>query len=504
MRTTLVFRKGKPGGSFVWVSHLNTRIVGLCRLANCPDCLATLSANFAGGQLEVIISEERKSRRSSMMFYTAHLAREEYTDRPSVAAVVPDDHASFETDAPEVTAFVYTDKKTGQSIMIDCGAPPVMNREVASRIIQNLVAKYQVSGMVITHGHVDHWNHLPVDFTGPVHMAPLTSSYFHRSANYQGIRPMFAEEIFSPEGVMEVGPFKLRDIPTPHSVPQTSTFLGTTSDGRTFLHQGDAKLCGIHWREEIIIRDRLAQIGGFGGVDVFHVDNLNCHRPGFTPEESEVCRSVSRIIAANTSRIIIGVFATNLKRIKAIAQTALDLGRRVEFAGSGMRFAKGLLEDDGMVFPSYYHSNNPTVVFTSGCQAEPESVLWREAEGLGSPAQLKINEQDLVILSSHRIPGNEEGIANMVTKLAGGKGCKVILHEGEISSLGINSENVQEDFTHCSGHGHREDVKTAIELVKPRAVIPSVRRNPQMDALREICRELGVAVLEPEENHFVL
>lgn len=414
-----------------------------------------------------------------------------------------DDHASSEMDATEVTAFVYTDKKTGQSIMIDCGVSPVMNREVAGQIVQGLIAKYQVSGIAITHGHVDHWNLLPVDYTGPVHMAPLTSSYFHRSANYQRIRPMFVEKIFSPEGEIEVGPFRLKDIPTPHSIPLTSAFLGITSDGRTFLHQGDAKLRGIHWREEIIVRDRLAQFGKFGGVDVFHVDNLNCHRSGFTPEESEVCRSVSRIIAANTGRIIIGIFATNLKRIKAITQTALDLGRRVEFAGSGMRFAKGLLEDEGVVIPSY-HSNLPTVVFTSGCQAEPESVLWREAEGLGSPAQLNINEQDLVILSSHRIPGNEVGIADMVTKLADNKGCKVILHEGEISSLGIDSENVQEDFTHCSGHGHREDVKTAIELVKPRAVIPSVRLNQQMDALREICRELDVAVLEPEENHFVL
>lgn len=510
-RTTLNFKKGIPSDAFVWVSYLNNRVVGLCKFTNCPDCKARLSDDFAGGELEVLVSRERHSRRSGSIFHTAHLISELPAPQFSTPAVVPDDRASSEMDATGVTAFVYTDSKTGQSVMFDAGGPLSMKEDRRAKIVRNQIKKFGVSdaGIIISHGHLDHWSNVPPEYEGQVYMTPLTSAYMRRGARFHGIKSQFSEEIFSPGDDLEVGSFRIRSYDTPHSIPETCSFLGITSGGRTFFHQGDAKIRGIHWRDEIVIRQKLAEIGNCGGVDVFHVDNLNCHRPGFTPEESEVCRSVSQLIAANSGRIIIGVFTTNLKRIKALARTALDLGRHVEFAGSGMRFAKGLLEDEGLEFPvrqsnPNHHSNPTPVVFTSGCQAEPESVLWREAEGIGSPAQLNLNERDTIILSSHRIPGNESGIADMVNKIVTNIGCRIILNSGEPASLGIESERVMEALTHCSGHGQEGDVRTAIELIKPKLVLPSVPYSQQMSALREICQKLGVAVLESEENHFEL
>lgn len=510
-RTTLPFKRGVPSDAFVWVSHLNNKVVGLCKFTNCSECKARLSDDFTGGELEVLVSRERHSRRSGSIFHTAHLISELPAPQFSTPAVVPDDRASSEMDATGVTMFVYTDSKTGQSVGFDVGGPLSMQEKLRAKIARYYIKKYGLSdtGLIISHGHLDHWSNVPPEYQGQVYMTPLTSAYMRRGLRFHGIKTQFSEEIFSPGDDLEVGSFRIISYDTPHSIPETCSFLGMTSGGKTFFHQGDAKLRGIHWRDEIVIRQKLAEIGNCGGVDVFHVDNLNCHWPGFTPEESEVCRSVSQLIAANTGRIIIGVFTTNLKRIKALARTALDLGRHVEFAGSGMRFAKGLLEDEGLDFPvhqsnSNNYSNLSPVVFTSGCQAEPESVLWREAEGISSPAQLNLNERDTIILSSHCIPGNEFGITSMVNKLATQVGCRIILNSGEPASLGIESERVTEALTHCSGHGQREDVRTAIELVKPKVVIPSVFYSQQMNALYEICNELGVTVLEPEENHFEL
>ena len=421
-------------------------------------------------------------------------------NRAAASTVLVDDRIASETDAADVTTFVYTDGKTGQSMMFDAGAPPAMNGN-AAQIIQRLVEKRQPSGIVITHGHLDHRNHVPPHYTGPVHMGELTRAYLYRDLDYRRIETNFSERIFSPDDVIEAGSFRIKAIAIPHSIPETCVFLGITKDSRAFLHMADAKIRGIHWREEIVIRQRLREIGDCGGVDVFHVDNLNCHRPGFTPEESEVCQSLSRIIAANTKRVIIGVFASNINRIKALAITAAQLGRRVEFAASGMRFTQEWLADEGLVFPS--DSKLPPVVFASGCQGEPDSVLWKEVEGVEFHDQLDVDESDLVVFSSHRIPGNDAGIANVVNKLAA-RGCRIVLNNGESAALGIESEQVTEALTHCSGHGHHDDVKTAIELVRPKAVIPSVRHPQQMRALREICRELGVPVLEPEGNNFVI
>ena len=502
MKTGLDFRKGAAGGAFSWISYLDGKVVGLCKSAKCTVCKAKVGDKFAGGRLEVVFGEAQKSRATGMMFFVAHLAKAPSANQMSESAILPDDHrASMETDAADVTAFVYKDSKTGRSIMFDAGGPLSMNGDIA-KAIDGLVEANRVEDIVITHGHLDHRSHVPPQHKWPVHMSPLTRAYLFRDFGYQKIETSFSERIFSPDDVIEAGPFKLKAIAVPHSIPQTCVFLGMTADGRTFLHMADAKIRGIHWREEIVVRQRLAGIGNCGGVGVFHVDNLNCHRPGFTPEESEVCRSLSQIIAANTGRVIIGVFASNINRIKALAITAAQLGRCVEFAGrSGMRFTQEWLADEGFDFPS--RGDLPPVVFASGCQGEPDSVLWKEVEGIDSPNRLDINERDLVVFSSHRIPGNDAGIAGLVGKLLA-SGCRVVLNSGESAALGIESAQVTEALTHCSGHGHYDDVKTMIELVKPRAVIPSVRYPQQMNALREICLELGVPVLDVKDNCFVL
>jgi len=369
--------------------------------------------------------------------------------------------------------------------------------------------RHKVKNVCLSHAHFDHFNGLHVikDPKTTVYMSPLAAHYVHREFERHGRGEVpFRERIFVPKNErftvkdhLTIGPFKIVPLLVPHSISESSMLLIMNGNGRAALHQGDAKMRGMDWQEELLVRDRLAQIGQFGIVDVMHVDNLNCHRPGFTPEESGVCGSLGRIIETTKGRIIIGVFATNLRRIKAVSNMALRLYRDVEFVGSSMRFAKQLLEEENGRFPR--RKKNSPVVFTSGCQGEMDSVLWREAQGEGTP--LDLGEGDTVIFSSHKIPGNERRITTTINNLLD-KGCRVIVNTGEVRGLHLNPDQVEEAFTHVSGHGQRGDVETALDLVRPRAVIPSIRRGPQIRAFQEICAQRNIKILEPDDNCFAL
>lgn len=424
----------------------------------------------------------------------------------SVPSIIKDD-ISGESDADGVTAFVYKDAKTGESIMVDCGASPAMKCD-PTPIIGGLLQSHDIKNVCLSHAHFDHMNglHIISDNKTTVHMSKLATRYVHRELERHGRVRKFKERIFVPKDErftakdhLSIGPFKVVPILVPHAIAESSMLLIMNSNGRAALHQGDAKMRGMDWQEEFLIRDRLAQIGQFGIVDLMHVDNLNCHRPGFTAEESGVCSSLGKIIETTKGRIVIGVFATNLRRIKAVSDMALELYRDVEFVGSSLRFARELLEEEGGKFPRR-RTRNP-VIFTSGCQGEPDSVLWREAEETDS--LLRLGKGDTVIFSSHKIPGNEQRITSIVQKLVA-KGCRVIVNNGEVKGLHLDPEKVEEAFTHVSGHGQRGDVETALDLVRPRAVIPSVRRGPQIRAFREICAARNIKIEEPANNCFVL
>ena len=416
------------------------------------------------------------------------------------------DDSSGENDAEGITSFVYKDRISNEGVMVDCGASPAMRRDPAP-LIAGLLQRHNVKNVCLSHGHFDHINGLHLlDKCKTVHMSRLADRYAYRELERHGRGPQFKKRIFIPndEGFsakdhLSIGPFSIVPILVPHSISESCMLL-IIGNGRIALHQGDAKMKGVEWQEEFRLRSCLSQIGEFGLVDVMHVDNLNCHRHGFTAEESGVCRSLGKIIETTKGRIVIGVFATNLRRIEAVSDTAMKLYRSVQFVGSSMRFAKELLEEEGGRFPRR-RTGNP-VVFTSGCQGEPDSILWREAQETGG--QLGLGKGDTVIFSSHKIPGNTQRISSTVKNLLA-KGCRVIVNQGEIRGLRLDPhQNLEEAFVHVSGHGQRGDVETVLDMVKPRSVIPSIRRGPQIRALKEICAARNIEIVEPVDNCFVL
>src|SRR5207253_8903964 len=94
-------------------------------------------------------------------------------------------------------------------------------------------------------------------------------------------------------------------------------------------------------------------------------------------------------------------------------------------------------------------------VISTGSQGEPMSALALMAAGENK--WLKVGAGDLVILSSHAIPGNEGAVAKVIDGLYR-LGAEVI-HSGLAE-------------VHVSGHGMRGELQTMLAVARPQCFIP--------------------------------
>ena len=120
---------------------------------------------------------------------------------------------------------------------------------------------------------------------------------------------------------------------------------------------------------------------------------------------------------------------------------------------------------------------------TTGSQGEPLSVLHRVA--LDDHKSIKVVPGDTVILSSKFIPGNEKTISNLINHLYR-RGAEV--HYEKVSEI------------HVSGHASQEELKTMLQLTRPRYFVPIHGEYRHLVRHRRLAQDVGV----PEQNCFIL
>nr|MCR4842658.1 ribonuclease J [Eubacterium sp.] len=112
-----------------------------------------------------------------------------------------------------------------------------------------------------------------------------------------------------------------------------------------------------------------------------------------------------------------------------------------------------------------------TVLITTGSQGESMAALSRIAFDMHR--KIKIKPGDLVVFSSHPIPGNEKSVTRIINELYR-KGANVIFQD-----------------THVSGHACQEDIKLIYNLVRPKYCIPAHGEYKHLVAHARLCRQLG-------------
>src|SRR5207248_942415 len=147
-----------------------------------------------------------------------------------------------------------------------------------------------------------------------------------------------------------------------------------------------------------------------------------------------------------------------------------DVGRLAELGYSELPEEGGLrpveLDDD---------EPGPMLIRCTGSQGEPLSALVRIAYN-DHPA-VHVERGDTVIISARPVPGNELRVHDAINQLA------------KLGAEVLHQENAP---VHVSGHGHAEELRTMISLVRPKAMMPVHGEFRMLAAHARLAEEGGV------------
>ena len=357
-----------------------------------------------------------------------------------------------------------------------------------------LEKRHLVRGIIITHGHEDHTGairHVMEEIQAPIYATSLTRGLLEVKLARGGMLNRTVLNTVKAGDQVQIGPFEVEFFHVCHSIPD-GVGLGITTPAGLVVHSGDYKFDHTPvdgWPTDY------AKLGEFSGRGVLALlaDSTNADKPGWTPSERVIDPAFDQVFSNAEGRIIIASFASLISRMQQVVNAAQRHNRKVAFAGTSMVENAKMAQKLGyLTIPEGLQVNidtalkmNPAqvVLMSTGTQGEPSSILGRLSTGTNR--QFDIIPGDTVVLSSHPIPGTEEGIYRTINRMFR-RGANVIYEP--IAPV------------HVSGHASQEEMKLLIHLVKPKYFIPIHGELRHLKQHATIAQELGIA----EENIAVI
>lgn len=357
-----------------------------------------------------------------------------------------------------------------------------------SYLIEN---KRKIKAIIITHGHEDHIGALPYvlnDIQAPVYGSKLTLGLIdNKMSEFKRIKYKTIE--VKPKNVLKIGGFTIEFIKVTHSIAGALALCITTPAGN-IVHTGDFK---IDFEPIDGVITDLTRFGELGkkGVQLLMCESTNVCRPGYSLSEAKVGKVLEEVVFEKYKdrRLIISTFASNIHRLQQIMDLAKKYGRKIAFTGRSMINVSevaskcGELSYDKSIIVNIEKVPNladgEILICSTGSQGEPNSALTRMAND--DFAKFKLQENDVVVLSSSPIPGNEKSVYNVINKLYK-KNVEVIFDEMA--------------QVHASGHACQEEIKTIHALTKPKFFIPVHGEYRHMKVHKDLAVSMGV----PERN----
>ncbi|MBK5935021.1 ribonuclease J [Rhodovulum imhoffii] len=398
-----------------------------------------------------------------------------------------------------MNAYVYGYGREGQErlILVDLGVTfPDMDTTPGVDLIFAdigwLAARAdRLEAIFITHAHEDHvgavghlWQRLRV----PVYARPFTANHAARKMQEQGNDPAQVKPVQAWPERIKAGPFEVSFLPVSHSIPESAGLVIDTPVGR-IVHTGDFKLDPTPvlgdpfdpalWGE--VVR---------AGVKVLTCDSTNVFSPNPGRSEASLAPAIRQLVARSSGMFVATTFASNIARLKTLAEAGQAAGRSVCLLGRAMRrmieagVESGVLTDFPKTVSPEEAGNIPReslMLIVTGSQGERRAASAQLSRGKYMGLTLK--EGDSFLFSSKTIPGNERGVLRIVNAY---------------SEMGVDVIDDGADLYHVSGHANRPDLARIHKLIAPRVVVPMHGEHRHLREHVKLAEENGLnAIVAP-------
>lgn len=344
--------------------------------------------------------------------------------------------------------------------------------------------KGNLVGLVLTHGHEDHVGAL-VDLWPrlgcPVYTTPFTHALAEaRRLNEPGA-PKIPFHVVPSGGRAQIGPFDVEFVPVAHSIPDSHAIALRTPLG-LIVHTGDWKIDPTPVVGNVTDPVRFKALGD-EGVRAVVCDSTNAIRDGISPSELDVQAVLGELIAKAPYRVAVTTFASNVARIRSVAEAALKAGREVVLVGRAMERVVGVAREQRLLdgLPAFrsvdaygFLPRDKVVAILTGSQGEPRAALARIADD--DHPEIALSSGDQVIFSSRTIPGNERAVNRIINALVL-DGIKVITD--------------RDALVHVSGHPRRGELEQMYTWLRPEVAVPVHGEPLHLAEHADLARRMG-------------
>ena len=343
----------------------------------------------------------------------------------------------------------------------------------------------RIEAIFITHAHEDHIGAVAQSYARlgvPVHARAFTANLARRKMEERGQPEEAVRTVSAWPETTRAGPFTVGFLPVSHSIPESAGLVIDTPHGRV-VHTGDFKIDVTPVLGEPFDRDLWASVAA-SGIRALVCDSTNVFSPAEGRSEAQVGPEFEKLLKTATGMVAATTFASNIARLKTMAEAASRAGRSICLLGRSMRRMVEAAVEVGILtdFPSTVTPEDALniprenlMLLVTGSQGERRAASAQLASGKYMGLELK--EGDMFVFSSKTIPGNEAGVIRIMNQL---------------SEKGVDVIDDQSGLYHVSGHANRPDLEYVHELMQPRMLIPMhgehrhLREHVKLGALRGI------------------
>ena len=390
----------------------------------------------------------------------------------------------------------------GDIIILDMGIQfPEEDMPGIDYIIPNISClkgrEKDVRGVLLSHGHLDHIGAAPIllrelgyppivgrDFTLALVKKKMEDFEKNSAQKLKTIR------VNAISDKIRLGKFQIEFFDVEHSVMDAVGVIIKTPDG-TVIHPGDwtmdkhpvdHKALGYE-HLSLLPSPRILMLESLGAVDT---------RPTHKTE-ADMYKNLDDLVGSAKGLVIIGTFASQVRRIGKIIEYAESIGKKVALDGYSMKMNIEIAKELGYVKAHKQtlisvqdiskYAREKVVVVCTGAQGEGNAVLSRIVND--EHRFIRIQKNDTIIFSSSVIPGNERTIQRLKDDLY--RKCDNVIHSDILD-------------VHTSGHSNAFDMQDILKQIKPDIFLPVYANHYMLKEAGKLGERVGIK----KENIFVL